>query len=144
MFACETWACMGSLPPPPPGIFLRDKMFWDQTYEMDILLDLHVLRSTESENHIFSSGLCVFVINITRKQNAAETSNLYHICIICKFYLKLFIKTLCTGAHKRILLHYVLSAKFHVCDFEYIDTAINKMKLLYMPCSKTCKLQITV
>ena len=80
-------------------------MFLGQIFEMEILLDLHVLRSPESENHIFSVWpvcivslcvsmcvpvslslslcVCVSVISITQKQITAETSNLVlYICIM--------------------------------------------------------------
>ena len=33
------------------------ELFWGQIFEMEILMDLHVLRSPESENHIFSGWL---------------------------------------------------------------------------------------
>ena len=67
-------------------------------------MDLHVLWPPESENPIFSiwsmcvcmrirACVCVCVISITEKQIAAETSNfVLYICIMCKCYLKLFIK----------------------------------------------------
>ena len=60
-------------------------------------MNLHVLWSPESENHIFSIWfvclcLCVSVISITQIQIKAETSNLvFYICIryiaTCPFYL---------------------------------------------------------
>ena len=44
-------------------------LHWGQIFEMEILMDLHVLVSPESENHIFSSwSVCVFVINITQNK----------------------------------------------------------------------------
>ena len=70
-------------------------------------MDLHVVRSPESEIHIFSKWsvcmcVCVSVITTIQKQIKAETSNLvFNICIIYRFFLKLFIKIgLCTGAQK--------------------------------------------
>ena len=48
-----------------------------QIFKIDILMDLLVLRSPESENHIFngwSFSLSFSVIGITQKQTA-ETSN---------------------------------------------------------------------
>ena len=89
-----------------------------QTFEMEILMDLHVLRSPDSENHIFSKWslcmcvcvclcVCVSVINLTQKQIIAESSNLaFYIWVIGRCYLKLFIKIgqkFC--AHKRILIN---------------------------------------
>ena len=67
-------------------------------------MDLHVMRSLESENHIFSVWyvrvyvcvsvcVCVSVISITQKQITAESSNLaFYICLIGGCYWKLFIK----------------------------------------------------
>ena len=42
-----------------------------QILKMEILIDLHVLRSPESENRIFAVGLCVSLISITQKQAIA-------------------------------------------------------------------------
>ena len=53
-----------------------------QTFEMEILIDLQVLRFPELENRILAVDLCVYVcvcvpvINITQNQIAAQTSNL--------------------------------------------------------------------
>ena len=67
-------------------------------------MDLHVWRSSESENRIFSVWFvcvcasiclcfCVTVISITQKQITAETWNLvFYICIKYRCFLKLFIK----------------------------------------------------
>ena len=67
-------------------------------------MNLHILRSPESENHSFrvwSACMCVCVsmcvsvsvISITKKKITSETSNLvFYICIMYKYYLKLFIK----------------------------------------------------
>ena len=62
------------------------------------LMNLYVMRFPEFENHIFNLFACVYVrlciyISITRKQITEETSNLiFYTCIICRYYLKLFIK----------------------------------------------------
>ena len=77
-------------------------------------MDLHVLRSPESENHIFSKWsdcmcvcLCVrvSVISITQKQITAETSNLvFNIIIKYRCNLKLFMKIgqkLCVQGHTK-------------------------------------------
>ena len=111
-------------------------MFWGQIFEMDILMDLHVLRSPESENLPFvcmyvclcacvsvclfvcvcmrvcvyvCACMCVYVISISQKQIAAESSNLvFYICIICKCDLKLFIKIgqkLCVQGHTKEFLY---------------------------------------
>ena len=81
-----------------------------QIFKMEIEMDLHVMRSPESENHIFSACseclcICVSVIGITQKQITAESSNLaFYICVIGRCYLKLFIKTgkkLCVQEHTK-------------------------------------------
>ena len=48
--------------------------FLDQIFEMEILMDLHVMRSPESENHIFSVwSVCLCVcFHKTQKQTTAE------------------------------------------------------------------------
>ena len=71
-------------------------LLFGQIFEVEILIDLHVLSSHEFKNHIFS-GLCMYVcasfITVTQKQIAAESSNLaFYICIIRRYYLKRFIK----------------------------------------------------
>ena len=74
----------------------RESIVLGQIFEMEILMDLYVLRSPESENHIFSKWsvcmfvclsvcmcvclsvcqcICVSVISITQKQITAKTSN---------------------------------------------------------------------
>ena len=66
---------------------------------MEILMDLHVLRTPESENQYFSGFvcggvcLCASVTSVTKKQITAKTSNLaFYICITCRCYLKLLMK----------------------------------------------------
>ena len=87
-------------------------MFLGQIFEVEILMDLHVLRSPESEKHIFSKWsacVCVTFISITQKQNTAETSNLvFYISIMYRCYLKLFIKIgqkLCVQGHIKEFLY---------------------------------------
>ena len=40
-------------------------------------------------------------------------------------------KALCTGEHKRILIHYGLTTELLVNEFNYSQTALNIMKLTY-------------
>ena len=52
-------------------------LFLGEIFEMEILMDLHVMRAPESENHILSIWsvcmcICVSVISITQKQITAE------------------------------------------------------------------------
>ena len=93
---------------------VEKKLFWGQTLEMEILTDLRVLKSPESENHIFRVS---FIISITQKQITEETSNffillLYHILMLLKTFYKDRTKNPSTGAHKIILIHYGLFWNF--------------------------------
>ena len=127
----------------------RKYCFWYQIFKMEILMDLHVLRSTESENHIFSVWsvcicVCVCVSMCRRvcyqhnsKTNQSRNINfgillLYHIRMLLETFRKDRTKFLCTGAHKRILKHEGLWTKFRVTEFSYIQTAVNIMKFTYM------------
>ena len=85
-------------------------LFWGQIFEIEILMDLHVMKTPESKNQIFSIwSVCmcvsVSVISITQKLVTAETSNLvFYILIINKLYLKHFIKIgqkLCVQEHTK-------------------------------------------
>ena len=68
----------------------RESIVWGQIFEMEILTDLHVLKSPESENNTFSVwSVCMYVcicasaISLTQKLITEETSNLvFYICII--------------------------------------------------------------
>ena len=55
-------------------------LFWGQIFEVEILMDLHVLRFPESETTFLEFGLCVCVcvsvISIIQKQIVAENPNL--------------------------------------------------------------------
>ena len=62
--------------------------FWDENSE-----SLDRLSPSEKKKLLFIIGVYVPVINITKKQIAAETSNLvFYICSICRYYLNIFIK----------------------------------------------------
>ena len=95
------------------------------------------MRSPESQNHIFNGwSECVSVVSIIQKLIAAETLNsVFHMRIIYKFYLKLFIKikinNLCIGAEKKFE---TLQPKteFLVSEFPYIQIALNLMKVTYV------------
>ena len=68
--------------------------FLGQYFVKEILMDLNVLTSPNSENHIFS-GLseCETVISKIQKLIVAETSNLVlYIFITCRCHLQHFIK----------------------------------------------------
>ena len=77
-------------------------IFLDRIFEMEILMDLHFMRS---ENHIYSSwSLCVSVIS-TQTLITGETSNfVFYIFIQYRCSLKLFIKIeqkLCVQEHTK-------------------------------------------
>ena len=82
-------------------------MILRQIFEMEILIDLHVLRTPNPKVTVLA--VTSTVISITQNQMTAETSNLvFYICIIRRCYLKPFMKIglkLCTGVYKRILTH---------------------------------------
>ena len=87
-------------------LYIEKILFWGQIFEVEILMDGHILRSRESEKHIFSvSSVCVSVISITQKQITAESSNVVlYICITGRCYLKHFIKIeqkLCVQGHTK-------------------------------------------
>ena len=93
-------------------------LFLNQIFKMEILMDLHVLRSPESENHIFSVwsvSLCVCVCACVCLLSAYLRNKLnrnikfgiqhkYHIQMLLETFHEDRTKTLCTGAHKRILI----------------------------------------
>ena len=86
----------------------KESIVFEPNFRNGGLMNGHVLRTLESENHIFSDCslcVCASVIIIIQKQIAAETSNLiFNICIMCRCYLKLFIKTgrkLCVQGHTK-------------------------------------------
>ena len=121
-------------------------------------MDLHVLRSPESENHIFSKwSVCMFVyvcvcicvwvcvtfISITQKQNIAETSKLvFYICIMYRCYLKLFIKIgqiPCVQGHTKKSNTLTLMEEFFCYwFFPYLDwTKYNKVTYVFVMLKNT-------
>ena len=89
-------------------------LFWGQIFEMEILMDLHIMRSPETVNYIFSVwSVCMYVSLCVPYQYNSKTNYirnikfgilyLYHISTLFEtFFYKDRTKTLCTGAHKRI------------------------------------------
>ena len=77
---------------------VEKELFLSQIFEMEVLMDLHVMKSLESENYIFNVwSVCMYVymsaISITQKQITAEISNLeFYIYVMYRCYLKHFIK----------------------------------------------------
>ena len=78
-----------------------------QIFEM---MDLHGLRSSESENHILNGwSVCLYVwlspVSVIIKETTEEILNLaFYICIICRWYLKLFMKIrliVCVQGHTK-------------------------------------------
>ena len=80
-------------------------MFLCQIFKVKIFMDLQILRSPESENHIFLLLVYVWVpsIRITQKQiiPVAPTPNLvFYFSIICRCYLKFLWRSDRQSAHK--------------------------------------------
>ena len=121
--------------------YMIEKIFLYQIFKMNILMDFQVLRSLEYEKSHFQRLVCVYlcvsVISITQKQVTAESSNMaFYICNICRCYLNFFIKTgqkLCVQGHTNEF-YYGLWTKFIVSEFQFIQTALNIMKLAYIFC----------
>ena len=102
----------------------RQSIVLGWNFEMQTLMDIHVLRSPESENHIFSVWsvcmcvclyVCMSVSLCVCYQHNSKTKcsrnikfgilHLYHIQMLLETFYKDRTKTLCTGEHKRILIH---------------------------------------
>ena len=130
-------------------------MFWGQIFELEILMDLHVLKAPESEDRIFEVWsvcmcvciyiyiyVCVSVCLIVCYQNNSKTNYsinikfgmlyLYHVQMLLKTFYKDWRKTLCTGTHKRIVIHYGLWMEFLLSEFSYIEFRVNVMKFTCM------------
>ena len=101
--------------------------------------DLHVLNSTEYENHIFSG--CSVCVCVCHQHNSKANSNrifklgtliLYHMQILLEAFYKDRINTLHTRTHKRILMQYGLWMEFLVREFQYVQTALNITKSTFI------------
>ena len=89
-------------------------------------MDLLVLKLPEYENHIFSSWSVYMYVCY---QNNLKTNcsrnikfdilHLYPVQMLLKTFYKDRTKTLCTGAHKRILICYSLCTEFRAREFSY-------------------------
>ena len=84
----------------------RGSIIFVLIFKIEILMDLHVVKSPESENHIFNAwSVCVSVISITQKQITAKASNLvFYICITYRCSLILYInigQKLCVQGHTK-------------------------------------------
>ena len=102
-------------------------------------MDLHVLRCPVSENHIFSVlSACPSVCVCYQHNSKTNYSRIFklgilHLChrqMLLETFYKDRTKTLCTGAHKRILMHKGLWTKFLISEFSYIQYRLNTLKLL--------------
>ena len=112
-------------------------LFLGQIFEAEILMNLHVMIVSASENHIssvWSVCLCVRLnacyqhnskINYSRNTKFGIVY-LYHAQILLESLYKDWRKTLCTGEHKRFLIHYGLRKEFLVIEFLHIWTALQK------------------
>ena len=83
-------------------VIVEKILFFGQIFEIEILVDLHVMRTSEYEKHICSIWfVCVSVISITQKQIIAGTLNLvFYICILHRCYFKLFYKDRIETVHR--------------------------------------------
>ena len=99
-----------------PTLISRESIVLGQIFEVDILMDLNVLRLPETENHIFSGWsvytcvcLCICYQHNLKTNNSKNFKfgiiHLYHTWMLLETFYKDRIKTLCTGTHKRILKH---------------------------------------
>ena len=98
-------------------------LFWGQNFEMEILMDLHVMRTPDPKITFLVFGLSVCVCY----QHNSKTNynrnikfgilHLYHIQMLLETFYEDLIKTLCTGTHKRIQIHYGLWTEFLVIEY---------------------------
>ena len=81
-------------------------LFSGQMLEIEFLINLHVLKSPESENHIFNVCLVCMSVCISVCQNLQIWHSTFVSLVdaVEPFY-KDQKEILCTGAHKRILKH---------------------------------------
>ena len=96
-------------------VMVEKVLFLREIFEAEILMDLHVMRTYEFENHIFSVWslcLCVHVpvISITDNTNYSRNMKfdilyLYYTQILSETFYKDRTKILYTDAHKIILIH---------------------------------------
>ena len=109
---------------------IQKVLFLGQTFEKEILMDLHVLKSFEFKNHILVICLCVCV----HYQHNSETDNnrnfkfsflhFYHVYMLLENYENQR-KCLCTEAQKRIVTGY--GWNFLLVHFRILDcTKYNK------------------
>ena len=97
---------------------------------MRILMDLHIQKSYFQL--LVSAYVCLLsakVYNKLQKKFQIVTLHLYHMQIVLETFLEDWTKTLCIGAHKRVLMHYGLWRQFLVSAFQCAQTALNIMKL---------------
>ena len=66
---------------------VEKELFLSQIFEMEVLMDLHVMKSLESENYIFNVwSVCMYVcmsaVSITQKTNHSRNIKfgILHLC----------------------------------------------------------------
>ena len=102
-------------------IMVKKVLLLGQIFEMEILINLHVMRTPKSKNHIFNiSSLCMCVCQSTKLKNKLQQKT--------EIWYSTFVSyidatwnfswtsetTLCTGVHKILLIHYCLWTEFLV------------------------------
>ena len=85
-------------------------------------MELNVLKSSESENHVLTIVQCVWARH-SYQQNSKNNNNrrfkfntlyLHHVEMLSKTFSEDPLNNLCTGIHKRILILFRLWAKFNL------------------------------
>ena len=72
-------------------------------------MDLHVIRSSKSENHIFRIWTRVYYQHNSETNYSKNITfgilHMYHTQMLLETFYKDRIKTVCTEPHKKILIH---------------------------------------
>ena len=84
-------------------------LFLGQFFEMEISMFLSILRSPEFEKTILALGLRVRYQHNSKRNFSGNFKfgvlHLYHMYMRLETFYKDWTKSLCTGGHKRILIH---------------------------------------
>ena len=93
-------------------VMLQKVLFLAQIFKPKILIDLDYMRSPKSENYIFnvwSVCMCACYQDNSKTNYSRDMKfgilHFHHIQMLLETFYKDRTKTLCIGAHKRILVH---------------------------------------
>ena len=117
-----------------------------QVYQIVILMDLNVLRSPEPKtshfqrmaplSFFFSACMCMCFHNksktIQSRNTKFDITYFNHMLILLESFYEHWTKIFYTRAHKSIQIHCNLRNGYFVCEFKYVQTALNIMKLIYI------------